>query len=171
MAVRCVSLRKRLPRVSWWWRGRTVFISYRRSGSAFAAAWLHQQLEARLGAGRVIRDVESIPAGTSFPEFIRGVIPGCRAVILFIDPEWTVSEASAESRYGEGLGDMVALELSLALEQGIKVIPVLVRGARMPTQDDLPPRLRQLSLLQAVELRADRTSRESVDQIIEALWA
>lgn len=171
VSVRCVTFRKRLPRISWWWRGKPVFISYRRAGSAYAAGRLHDRLEAKLGLGYVIRDVESIPPGYSFLDFIKGVMPGCGAVIAVIDPGWTISSASAECRYAHVPGDMVAYELGLAVEHGIKVIPVLTDGASMPRRDDLPEVLRPLSLVQAVELRADQNFHGDVERIIEALRA
>jgi hypothetical protein len=158
-----------LPRIAWWWRGRTVFISYRRAGGAFASGWLRDRLSACLGAGRVIRDVESIPPGTSFYDFVKGVIPDCRAVIVVIDPGWSVAPASAEGRYAELPGDMVAFELAEAFKSGIRVIPVLVRGASMPKAADLPEALRPLAQLHAVELRPDHNFSIDVDRLVAAL--
>lgn len=158
----------RLPRR---WRGRAIFISYRRSGASFASGWLRDRLVARLGTEGVIRDVNSIAGGTSFVDFIRAVIPECRAVVAIIDPEWSVASASAECRYTMLPGDMVAYELERAFEAGIKVIPLLIRGASMPAPAALPESLRWLSQLQAIELRPDRNFDDDLDSVLAAAKA
>ena len=60
------------------------------------------------------------------------------------------------------------IELAAALAQGKQVIPVLVGGATMPTQAQLPDGLEGLGLRQAVELH-DTTWRQDVDAFIRSL--
>ena len=169
MLVRCAPIRRQVPRVPYWWRGHPVFLSYRRAGCSFASGWLRDRLVAKLGPYRVIRDVDCIPAGISFLDFIDGVIPDCRAVLALIDPEWTVSAAANEWRYAATPGDMVAFELASAFAAGVDVIPVLVRGASMPQPNALPEALRRLSQLQSIELRPDHNFYADVDRLVVAL--
>lgn len=146
-----------------------MFISYRRSASSYASGWIRDRLVATLGQRRVIRDFESIPPGVSFIDFMAGVIPDCRAVLALIDPEWSVSAASAEGRYVEMPGDMMAFELDCAFGAGVDVIPVLLPGASMPKPGSLPEKLRRFSQLHGVEVRPDHNFRADVDRIVTTL--
>jgi hypothetical protein len=49
--------------------------------------------------------------------------------------------------------DFVAIEIAAALARDIRVIPVLVDGARMPKPRELPESLKPLARRQAVEVR------------------
>jgi CheY-like chemotaxis protein len=60
------------------------------------------------------------------------------------------------------------LEIAAALEQGVHIIPVLVQGALMPRQDQLPDSIAQLARRQAFELSSRRWRRD-VQQLIEAI--
>jgi hypothetical protein len=55
-------------------------------------------------------------------------------------------------------GDFVRLEIEAALTRGVRVIPVLVDGARMPRPDQLPAGLAPLARRQAIELSHARFS-------------
>src|SRR6202043_1240578 len=48
--------------------------------------------------------------------------------------------------------DYVRLELATALERSIRVIPVLVQGARMPRPEELPADIARLARRNAIEL-------------------
>ena len=52
--------------------------------------------------------------------------------------------------------DLVRLEIEAALTRNVRVIPVLVEGARMPRAVELPASLKKLSSRQALELSPDR---------------
>ena len=47
----------------------TIFISYRREDSAGYAGRLHEELQERLGAGHVFRDVDTLQPGQDFATF------------------------------------------------------------------------------------------------------
>jgi hypothetical protein len=65
-------------------------------------------------------------------------------------------------------GDFVRLEIAKALERGVRVIPVLVGGATMPRQDDLPDELRPLCAREAMDLR-DAHFRADAERLIDTL--
>ena len=52
--------------------------------------------------------------------------------------------------------DFVRLEIEAALTRNVRVIPILVDGARMPRADELPPSLAGLVRRQALELSPAR---------------
>lgn len=84
-------------------------------------------------------DVDTIEPGTDFVGAIAREVATCR---VLIGPTWP----TAIDRYNDaGFHDpdvLVVLEIQAALERGIHVIPVLVEGAVMPDQVDLPEGLR-----------------------------
>jgi hypothetical protein len=60
------------------------------------------------------------------------------------------------------------MEVAKALEQQVRVIPVLVKGAKMPAPEELPDALRTVTRRQALELRHERWSQD-VEQLASAL--
>ena len=65
-------------------------------------------------------------------------------------------------------GDFVRLEIAKALERGVRVIPVLVGGATMPLQGDLPDQLRPLCAREAMDLR-DAHFQADAERLIDTL--
>lgn len=130
---------------------RRIFISYRRSDSSGHAGRLEADLERRLGR-RLFMDVSDIAPGDEFPQVIARELQSCGAVLAMIGPGWR--DALATARSGP---DYVLLELGQALaHHGVTVIPVLIRGAVLPSATDLPVSLQGLADRQAVAIRDDR---------------
>ena len=65
----------------------------------------------------------------------------CSVLLVVIGPRWLAAEGKPGWRAGDPK-DWVRLEIELAIKRGIRVIPVLVNGARMPSPGELPPSLR-----------------------------
>jgi hypothetical protein len=127
----------------------SVFISYRREDAGGHAGRLADRLIARFGGERVFMDVQDIYPGQNFQQAIEQTIARCDHMLAVIGPRWLqILQARAAS--GE---DFVRHEISVALERGMTVIPVLVGGAAMPAGDQLPTALAAFSRCQAVEVR------------------
>ena len=72
--------------------------------------------------------------------------------VLVIGPGWSAALEKAR-RDGQ---DFVELEVQIALDRpDVSVIPVLVGGAAMPTEAELPGSLRELAGREALELHDD----------------
>jgi hypothetical protein len=87
---------------------------------------------------------------------IRGALTEAHTVLVVIGPEW-LSAGSSEwgTRRIDKEDDWVRQELAIALHERKRVIPVLIREARMPPADVLPEELRVLPTHQAISLRRD----------------
>lgn len=145
-----------------------VFISYRREDSAGHAGRLADHLLDRFGAGSVFMDVESIVAGADFTEAIERAIAGADAVLVLIGPTWLGTTTASGTRRLDEPGDFVRREIEAALGSDLGVIPVLVGGASMPAEADLPSSIVPLAHRNAVELQ-DRRWREDVDALVDVL--
>jgi uncharacterized protein with LGFP repeats len=133
-----------------------IFLSYRREDTAYAAGWLYDRLADRFGEERVFKDVDSIQFGADFVEEIMTAVGSCVVLLALIGNRWLTTADQAGQRRIDDPADFVRLEIEAALTRGIRVIPVLVEGARMPRSADLPASLEALARRQAVELSPTR---------------
>jgi hypothetical protein len=128
-----------------------VFLSYRREDSSTAVQHLRESLGRLIGEDKIFRDVDSIPLGKNFEAVIGEAIRGASACLVIIGPAWLAAEHGGRRRLDDP-EDFVRTEVELALKSGIEVIPVLVDGARMPEEKDLPKSIAALAKLNAQEL-------------------
>ena len=130
-----------------------VFISYRRQETAWPARQLYDVLVAELGADRVFKDVDDIEPGDDFVEQIQSAVGSCQVLLALIGPQWLkITDARGQRRI-EDPEDFVRLEVETALHRDdVRVIPILVDNAKMPTPQELPPGLAALARRQAVEI-------------------
>src|SRR6266545_5536726 len=133
-----------------------IFISYRREETAYPAAWLFDRLAERFGGGQVFKDVDSIQLGDDFVEVITRAVGSCDVLLTLIGNEWlTITDEHGRRRLDDP-DDFVRLEIEAALTRNVRVIPILVDGARMPRADELPGSLAKLVRRQALELSPAR---------------
>lgn len=145
-----------------------VFISYRREDSEGFARSLFQSLVGRFGKEYVFMDVEAIGLGMDFVDAIDSSLADCGALLVLIGKDWVGCTDAQGRRRLEKEDDFVRTELAKAIERNVRVIPILVKGARMPKADELPEELRSLTRRQALELRHERWDHD-VDHLATAL--
>ena len=146
----------------------SIFISYRRNDSAYASSAIHDRLAAHFGRDSVFRDVEAISAGATFPQLITQAVQRSSVCLAVIGDTWLAPDQTGMRRIDHP-DDWVRLEIETAFAESKPVIPVLVGNAPMPRPDDLPDSLRQLCLLNAVEIRAGRDFAGNIDRLIHAI--
>jgi hypothetical protein len=133
-----------------------IFISYRREETAYPAGWLYDRLISRFGGGQVFKDIDSIQLGDDFVEVITRAVASCDVLLALIGNEWlTITDERGRRRLDDP-DDFVRLEIEAALTREVRVIPILVDGARMPRVDELPDSLGRLVRRQALELSPSR---------------
>ena len=118
-----------------------IFICYRREDTAYPAGWLFDRLVGHFGEGQVFKDVDSIRLGDDFEAEIAAAVGSCAVLLAVIGTRW-LTVADEEGRRLNDPADFVRLEIETALTRGVRVIPVLVDGARMPRTAELPASLR-----------------------------
>jgi hypothetical protein len=133
-----------------------IFISYRREETAYPAGWLYDRLIDRFAKGQVFKDIDSIALGDDFVQVITAAVGSCDVLLALIGDRWlTVADEDGRRRL-DSPDDFVRLELEAALARNVRVIPILVEGARMPRAAELPPSLAGLVRRQALELSPAR---------------
>jgi YVTN family beta-propeller protein len=129
-----------------------LFICYRREETAAHAGRLYDAVAARFGERNVFMDIELEP-GIDFVDRISEVVGACHVFLVVVGPTWaTLSNGGNRPRIAD-TEDFVRLEVETALRRrDVRVIPLLVGGARMPHSEDLPEELRTLTRRNALEL-------------------
>ena len=130
----------------------SIFISYRRSDSAGESGRLSDDLIVRFGTSHIFMDVDAIQPGIDFRKAIRENVGKCRVLLAVMGPDWLEARGKDGSRRLDSENDYVRLEIATALGREVPVVPVLVRGARIPKADQLPEDLRELAYRNSVEL-------------------
>ena len=133
-----------------------IFISYRREETAYAVGWLFDRLAEHFGPGQVFKDVDSIQLGDDFVEVITAAVGSCDVLLAVIGNQWLTITGTDGRRRLDNPEDFVRLEIQAALTRNVRVIPILVDGARMPRADELAPSLAKLVRRQALELSPSR---------------
>lgn len=145
-----------------------IFLSYRRQDSPGFAGRIADHVNLRFGSGSVFRDVETIEGGVDFVDAINQAVGACGAFILVIGPRWLNAQNSRGGRRLEDPQDFVRMEVASALRRNIRVIPVLVEGAEMPSTGDLPADLQAIARRQAIEV-TDARFEADIEELIRSL--
>ena len=112
---------------------------------------LYQDLVEEYGPANLFMDVDSLPLGEQFPEYIRKRIIACSVVLVVIGRSWLNSSKDGLRRIDD-TQDFVRREVCYALENDKLIIPVLIENAALPDQHELPDDIKLLSQRQALKL-------------------
>jgi hypothetical protein len=129
-----------------------IFLNYRREDTRGYAGRLYDRLSHRFGEDQILRDVDAIPPGIDYVEQIDQLVRQCDLMLVLIGETWLSVQGAGGRRRLHEPGDLVSLEIAAGLERRIPVIPVLIQGARMPDEDELPDRIRALARRNALEM-------------------
>ena len=133
-----------------------VFISYRRKTGVDDARLLQQALKAR--GYEVFFDYDSLRVG-KFDETIFEAIKEAAVFILML------TEGALDGCANEE--DWVRAEIECAIDYRRQIIPVLPSNHKLSFPDNLPPKLRDIPLLQVSELNKASLFDESVNKIVQ----
>ena len=128
-----------------------IFLNYRREDSAPFAGRLADDLGRHFGPENVFIDINRIDLGDDFVEAINEKIGACDVLVVLIGKEWLTTGDSAGRRL-DNVDDLVRREILAAKERKVRIIPVLVDGAAMPGEDQLPDALKFLARRNGLEL-------------------
>jgi len=144
-----------------------VFVSYRRSDSAGHTGRLMDALVEGFEPQQLFRDIEAIEAGADFVEAINRAVADSSVMLVVIGPQWLAAHTDGKRRIDRD-NDFVRLEIEAGLSLDLRIIPVLVGGASMPSADELPASIKPLARRQAHEI-TDRRWDYDVDQLFAVM--
>jgi CheY-like chemotaxis protein len=134
-----------------------VFVSYQRTDTALAAHALGYAL--RLGGHEAFVDTGSIGGGELYRQVISGAIATSNVMFALVGSSFDAARLHEPT-------SVIAYEWQRARFHGATVVPVLVDGGAMPTEEQLPSPLRWITRRNALALR-----RGSLSADIEACVA
>lgn len=148
-------------------RDGRLFINYRRDDSRADSGRLYDRLAACF-PGKIFRDVASIAPGVEWHDAIARVLSQSDACLVVIGKNWLKIADEAGNRRLDDPRDTVRQEIAAVLKRNMRVFPVLVGGATMPAEGDLPADLQPLCGRNAIEL-TEQYWDEGVQKLILAL--
>jgi len=130
-----------------------IFINYRRDDSIAVAGRLHDRLAETFGRDNLFMDVDNIPIGIDFEDYLNKQVAQCDAMLSVIGPKWLNATDETNRRRLDKPDDFVAIEIAAALARNILVIPVLIDGTAMPKASELPDSLKSFAFRNAFQVR------------------
>jgi len=145
-----------------------IFVSYRRDDASSEAGRITDWLDRHFGEDEVFMDINALEPGVDFVQMIEQTVEMIDALIAVIGPGWADAVDEHGDRRLDDPADWVRLEIANALRRGIRVIPVLVKDAKMPPAAKLPEDLLPLRRRNALPI-PERQWRAGIEELIEAL--
>src|SRR5215211_5709500 len=145
-----------------------IFISYRRDESAGYAGRIADSFQEHFGEDKVFRDIDSIEPGLDFAEAIERAVGSSEVLLAVIGKNWVTATDAAGHKRLESTDDYVRVEIAAALQRNIRVVPLLIQGASMPSANELPNDLAPLARRNAFELH-DTSWRDDIQRLISVL--
>lgn len=147
---------------------RSVFISYRREDSADITGRITDRLIQKFGRDAVFKDVDSIPLGMDFRKHLHEAVSRCDALLVVIGRNWRGPQTDGKRRIDDAR-DHLRIEVEAALQRDIPVIPVLVQGASIPDEQELPESLQTLAYRHALAVRPDPDFNGDADRLVRGI--
>lgn len=145
-----------------------IVISYRRADSEAVTGRIRDRLVGHYGQDSVFMDIDSIPFGIDFRDYIKEALDQTDIVVAVMGPAWVGKIGSGPARIMEE-ADPVRIEVETALARGIAVIPLLIDEAVMPQPSDLPDSLKNLAFRNAAYVDSGRDFHLHMDRLIRSM--
>jgi TIR domain len=113
-------------------------------------------------------DVTNIKAGRDFEEELQRHVSECDVLLAIIGKKWIEAKDDDGSLRLFDASDWVRIEIESALRLGKRVIPVLINGAKMPQESELPIPLKPIATKQAVSIEHQKFNLD-VETLIQAI--
>jgi len=142
-----------------------IFLSYRREDSKWPTQWIYNDLADHFGPESVAFDIDTIPLGTDFREYLNQEVSKCDILLAVIGDQWL----EILNQRLDQPNDFVRIEIQAALKREIPVVPILVGSKSVPSEKELPPDLAKLSYKQATEVRAGADLHSHLKRLVNGL--
>ena len=147
-----------------------IFISYRRDDSADITGRIYDFLVDRYDSNSIFKDVDSIPLGVNFKDFIADKIDRANLILAIIGKNW-LGELGDGQRRIDSEKDFVRLEIEYAINSSIdnRIIPIFVGGAKIPEESKLPEPISELSYFSGLDIRPDPDFKNDMERLCDGI--
>lgn len=133
-----------------------IFISYRRSDSAYFSQWLAADLRNKFGEGSVFIDTQSIRVSDIWKSEIEKHLYTAEIVLVIIGKTWlSINDEKTARRRIDLADDWVRNEIEISLKEEKKIVPLLIDGAAVLLAEALPDSIRALAGIQPRHIYMD----------------
>jgi hypothetical protein len=115
-------------------------------------------------------DIDSNPIGVDYRAHIDQSLKRCELLLAVIGDHW-LGPGEVGARRIDDPSDLVRLEVSTALAQGIRVVPLLIDDTQMPSSEQLPEDLRSLKFRQAFRVDSGVDFHHHLTRLCDAISA
>lgn len=129
---------------------------------------MHEQLVRRYGKKSVYIDIDSIQAAADYRVHITQALERALVMVTVIGKDWAGPRPEGKPRIFDA-DDPVRAEVETAFANRRSVLPVLVNGAQMPTEAELPESIGQLPYLNAITVRSGEEFSAEVERLFRAI--
>jgi predicted negative regulator of RcsB-dependent stress response len=142
-----------------------IFISYRRHDSQSATGRILDRLKEVFKSEEVFLDVDSIPQGVNFLDFIKKKFENAEIIVAVVGKHWANSLKEREN----DSNDFVRLEIEQALAAKIPILPVYVEGAKEPGPKDLPQSIQGFAYFNGLHVRPNPDFENDMLKVIDSI--
>ena len=143
-------------------------LSYRRDDSGLIAGRICDRLRTQYGRDAVYMDIDSAPIGVDYRTHIKDSLARCDVLLAVIGRHWLGTGDIGARRIDEP-DDLVHLEVAHALARDIRVVPLLVEDAQMPSREELPEDLKGLKYRNALRIDSGVDFHHHLDRLCKAI--
>jgi len=93
----------------------------------------------------------------------------CRLLLAVVGSDWERKQPQQVKSLLHDPRHFIRIEIESALQRQIPVVPVLVQGASLPAENDLPPELAALAYHQAIAVRTDPDFHSDMGRLIKGI--
>ncbi len=147
----------------------SIFLSYRRTDTISETGRIYDRLVTAFGREHVFKDVDNIPLGVDFAEYIDQEVSRCRVLLVVMGKTWITTTEADGTRRLDNPDDFVRIEIESALKRNIPVVPLLLEGVIMPKRFQLPEPLQPFARRNGTVIGYDPRFHDDMDRLIRKL--
>jgi predicted nucleotide-binding protein len=147
-----------------------IYITYRRIDAMDLTGRIYDRLAKEFGSDAVFRDFEGLGPADDFGERMLQETTQCKVLVVVIGLQWLQALDQQGNRKIDNPADWIHREIAAFLKRPeARIFPVLVHGAYMPQEAQLPPALAELAHRFAIEVRGGREFHQDMTSLVEAI--
>lgn len=145
----------------------SIFICYRREDSAHVCGRLYDYLVSQFGRKAIFRDVDTIPPGKDFRDYIHERLQSARIGLVLIGPAWATIRDDAGALRLQNESDFVRIEVeNLLRRKEVEVVPLLTGNFSLTASLELPDSLKDVVYRNGLPIRPDPDFRRDAERLV-----